>query len=228
VLDKAALFPEPEEPDGKCCPFHCWGTFDATRNGEIVDLYARAQSFAKAHILPAPILMLGQDVALDPEKFVIEGNRIHVLGKESLAPVNFAACWNAGGSPENYIDVAAQVGVLHLLVPPILFAETPDCYHLQFDFFRNSWMVKHRQAVVPVPMIRRLEEQEVDPEELEEGEQRPWMDAVDPALVTRGSGRRARTLWWADDSPLIDELYDAIEERGGGEDEDDDDEDDER
>ncbi len=222
VLDKAALFPEPEEPDGKCCPFHCWGTFDATRNGEIVDLYARAQSFAKAHILPAPILMLGQDVVLDPEKFVIEGNRIHVLGKESLAPVNFAACWNAGGSPENYLDVAASVGVLHLLVPPILFAETPDCYHLQFDFFRNSWMVKHRQATVPVPMIRTLEG--LDPEELDDGEQRPWMDAVDPALVTRGRGRRAKSLWWADASPLIDELYDAIGERGDGEDEDDDDE----
>jgi hypothetical protein len=39
------------------------------------------------------------------------------------------------------------------------------------------------------------------------------MDAVDPALVTRGTGTRSTTLWWADGSPLIDELYDAIEER---------------
>jgi hypothetical protein len=219
VLDKAALFPAPEEPDGHCCPFHAWGRFDATRNSEIVDLYARAQSFAKAHIMPAPILMMGQDVVLDPEKFVIEGNRIHVLGKESLAPVNFAACWNSGGSPENYIDVAVSVGVLHLLVPPILFAETADCYHLQFDFFRNSWMVKQQQATVPVPMIRPLDG--IDPEELDGDEQRPWMDAVDPRLVTRGRGRRAKRLWWADDSPLIDELYDAIEERGEAGDEED-------
>jgi hypothetical protein len=223
ALDKAALFPVPEEPDGQCCPFHCWETFDATRHGEIIDLYARAQSFAKAHILPAPILMMGQDVALDPEKFVIEGNRIHVLGREALAPVNFAACWNAGGSPENYLDVAASVGVLHLLVPPILFAETADCYHLQFDFFRNSWMVKHRQATVPVPMIRMIED--FDPEEDEGNERRPWMDAVDAGLVEprggrgRGRGRRPKTLWWADDSPLIRELYDAIEERAEAADE---------
>jgi hypothetical protein len=219
VLDKAALFPAPEEPDGRCCPFHCWDTFDATRNEEIVDLYTRAQSFAKAHIMPAPILMLGQDVVLDPDKFVIHGNLIHVLGKESLAPVNFAACWNAGGSPENYLDVAASVGVLHLLVPPIFFTETAGCYHLQFDFFRNSWMVKHQQATVPVPMIRTLEG--LDPEELDDEERRPWMDAVDPALVTRGTGKKATTIWWADRSPLISELYDAIDER----EEDDEDED---
>lgn len=215
VLDKDALFPEPEEPDGRCCPFHCWSNFDATRNAEIVDLYARAQSFAKAHILPAPILMLGQDVLLDPDKFVIEGGRIHVLGKQALAPVNFAACWNSGGSPENYLDVAASVGVLHLLVPPILFAETAGCYHLRFDFFRNSWMVKHHQATVPVPMIRTFDDR--DPEELDEDEQRPWMDAVDPALVAGGRGKKQKSarLWWAEDTPLIAELYDAIEERAG-------------
>jgi hypothetical protein len=213
AFDKAALFPEPEETDGTCCPFHHWDTFEATRNEEIVDLYARAQSFAKAHIMPAPILMLGQDVVLDPDKFVIEGSRIHVLGRQSLAPVNFAACWNAGGSPDNYIDVASSVGVLHLLVPPILFTETAGCYHLQFDFFRNSWMVKHQEAQVPVPMIRMFEG--VDPEELDDGESRPWMDAVDPALVTPGQGRKPTSLWWAEDSPLIRELYSSTNQRKG-------------
>ncbi len=217
VLDKDALFPAPEEPDGQCCPFHCWGTFDATRHEEIVDLYARAQSFAKAHILPAPILMLGQDVVLDPEKFVIDGNRIHVLGKQALAPVNFAACWNSGGTPENYLDVAASVGVLHLLVPPILFAETAGCYHLQFDFFRNSWMVKHQQATVPVPMIRTFEG-DVDPDDLDEDEAHPWMDAVDPALVARGRGKKSAKLWGAEDTPLIAELYDALGARGRADD----------
>lgn len=211
VLDKDALFPAPEEANGSCCPFHSWPAFDASRHSEIIDLYRRAQSFAKAHIGPAPILMLGQDVLLDPDKFVIEGNRIHVLGKESLAPVNFAACWNAGGSPENYLDVAARVGVLHLLVPPILFTETAGCYHLQFDFFRNSWMVKHQEATIPVPMIRTLDG--VDPDELDDEARQPWLDAVDPALVPKRTGRKATTLWWADDSELISELYEAIAER---------------
>jgi hypothetical protein len=225
AFDKAALFPAPEEPDGRCCPFHCWESFDATRNAEIVELHAKAQSFAKAHIMPAPILMLGQDVVIDPDRFVIEGDRIHVLGREALAPVNFAACWNAGGSPENYLDDAASVGVLQLLVPPILFAEAAGCYHLRFDFFRNSWMVSHQQATVPVPMIRDLEG---DPEELADDEQTPWMDAVDPALVPRRAGRKRPNVWWADDSKLISELYSAIGSRDEDDDEDEDeDEDDE-
>ena len=224
AFDKALLFPAPEEPDGVCCPFHGWGVFDATRHVEIVDLYARAQSFAKAHILPSPILMLGEEVVLDPEKFVIDGGRIHVLGKEALgreglgrealAPVNFAACWNAGGTPENYLDVAASVGVLHLLVPPILYRETAGCYHLQFDFFRNSWMVKHKQATVPVPAIRTLDD--MDPDDLDPEEARPWLDAVDPSLVQprTGRARRPASLWWAGDTPLIEELYDSLIERG--------------
>ncbi|MEU9118917.1 hypothetical protein AB0C96_03485 [Streptomyces sp. NPDC048506] len=53
--------------------------------------------------------------------------------------MNFAACWNVGGTPASYIDVAATVGTAHFLVPPIVFTETDGCYHLQFDFFRNTW-----------------------------------------------------------------------------------------
>lgn len=203
-FDKSALFPESEQTDDVCCPFHDFGAFDPTRLDEIVDLNERAQSFAKAHIMPAPILMLGEDVVLDPERFVIRGNQIQVLGKEALAPVNFAACWNAGGFPANYIDVAATVGTAHFLVPPILFSETEDGYHLQFDFFRNSWMVRHQQATVPVPRISSLDE--LDLEELEESADEPWMDAVDPSLVT-GTPQERPTPWWAERSGLVDELY---------------------
>ncbi|MFE9093588.1 hypothetical protein [Streptomyces sp. NPDC007264] len=208
-FDKSVLFPESELTDDVCCPFHGYVQFDPTRLAEIVDLNERAQSFAKAHILPAPVLMLGEDVVLDPEKFVIRGNQIHVLGKESLTPVNFAACWNAGGDPGNYIDVAATVGAAHFLVPPIVFSETDGCHHLQFDFFRNTWMVKHQQVTIPVPRISPLAD--LDMEELEEGAAAPWMEAVDPALVRGGSGRR-RTPWWADHSPLVDELYDHLDD----------------
>ncbi|MFC5747507.1 hypothetical protein [Actinomadura rugatobispora] len=207
AFDKSMLFPEPEESDGECCPFHGF-RFEARRHYEIIDLYQRAQLFTKAHIMPAPIMMMGEDVVLDPEKFVVRGNQIHVLGGESLAPVNFAACWNSGGSPENYIDVAATVGVAHFLVPPILFTESATGYHLRFDFFRNSWTVKHRQAAVPVPMIT-----DEGPWEVEESGEAPWMDAVDPSLVAGGSGETAAKLWWADGSPLVDELYDYVTDR---------------
>jgi hypothetical protein len=112
--------------------------------------------------MPAPVLMLGEDVVLDPDKFVIQGNLIHVLGKQSLAPVNFASCdaVHPGGpfyDPEESIGVAATVGVADFLVPPILFTESDACYHLRFDFFRNTWMVRdHEQSAVTIPMIRPL------------------------------------------------------------------------
>ncbi|GAA4078064.1 hypothetical protein [Actinomadura miaoliensis] len=172
-FDKSMLFPEPEEPatgelpDCACglCDGGMLGPhFDTTRNADIIKHYTRAQDAAKAEILPAPILMLGEDVLLDPDMFVVEGNRIHVLGKKSLTPVNFASCQGGPSFPsaETFIDTAGTVGVAHFLVPPILFAESAGCYHLKFDFFRNSWMVGHEQSTVSVPMIRPFDSDDID------------------------------------------------------------------
>lgn len=173
-FDKSMLFPEPEDaatgdlPDCACgiCSGDILGpNFDTTRNADVIEHYTRAQDAAKADIMPAPILMLGEDVLLDPDMFVVEGNRIHVLGRESPAPVNFAAC--QGGPPfppaETFIATAATVDVAHFLVPPILFAESAGCRHLKFDFFRNSWTVDHERSTVSVPMIRRFDaESDID------------------------------------------------------------------
>lgn len=203
-IDKRVLFPEAEAIDDVCCPFHGYPQFDATRHGEIVDLYQRAQTFARAHLETAPIVLMGQQVTLDPSRFVIEADRIHVTSHQPLAPVNFAACWNSGGAPDNYLDIDTTVDVVQLLVPPILFRETADTYRLSFDFFRNTWMVKSQQARVPIPKIRNLD---VEPEELDEGEQRPWIDGVDPALL-RGRTSPARTkAWWVEDSALMTDLF---------------------
>ncbi|MEU8117937.1 hypothetical protein AB0C21_04430 [Spirillospora sp. NPDC049024] len=170
-FDKSMLFPEPEAPSTDelpdCACGICGGevfnpNFETTRNAEIIKHYTRAQDSAKAEIMPAPILMLGEDVHLDPDMFVVEGDRIHVLGKEALAPVNFASCQGGPRFPgaETFIASVAEVDVAHFLVPPILFAESADCYHLKFDFFRNTWMAKHEQATVSVPMIRQVDMEE--------------------------------------------------------------------
>jgi hypothetical protein len=171
-FDKSMLFPEPEKPEthelpgcacGLCDGDMLGPNFDTTRNADIIEVYTRAQDSAKADIMPAPIMMLGEDVLLDPDRFVVEGNRIHVLGKKSLTPVNFASC--QGGPPVSparaFITPAATVEVAHFLVPPILFAESADCYHLKFDFFRNSWMVDHERSTVSIPMIRPFEESDI-------------------------------------------------------------------
>ncbi|MCF6472055.1 hypothetical protein FAF44_27215 [Nonomuraea sp. MG754425] len=192
-VDKTAFFPDAEQPHSAiCCPFHTWGGYDPTRHDEIIELYEEARSFAAAHILPAPILMLGADVALDPDRFVIQDNLIHVLGKEGLAPVNFAACWNDESVAEDYVTVAAKVGVTRFLVPPILYGESGGCRHLRFDFFRNSWMVDHRQGTVPVPRITELSW--ADPEERGGG----WRRSVDDALIDEDHPLAAGE-WWDDD-----------------------------
>ncbi|MFC5744368.1 hypothetical protein [Actinomadura rugatobispora] len=172
-FDKSMLFPEPEKPSTDALPDCACGicdggllgpNFDTTRNADVIEHYTRAQDSAKADILPAPVLMLGEDLHLDPDMFVVEGDRIHVLGKESPTPVNFASC--QGGPPvppaETFVTTAATVDVAHFLVPPILFAETAGCFHLRFDFFRNTWMVDHEQSTVSVPMIRPFENDDID------------------------------------------------------------------
>ncbi|MEU6783001.1 hypothetical protein ABZ912_27720 [Nonomuraea angiospora] len=188
-VDKSAFFPEPERPNSQtCCPFHSSGRYDPTRHDEIIDLYTDAQSFAKAHILPAPILMLGEDVALDPDRFVIQDDLIHVLGKGALQPVNFAACWNDESIPEDYVVVAAKVGVAQFLVPPIMYTESAGCYHLKFDFFRNSWMVDHQRATIPIPRI--TDEDWADP-----GESRAWRRYVDDSLIDDEHPLSPSDLW---------------------------------
>ncbi len=158
-VDKPALFPPPEEPrddmefptspDFHADPFP--DDWDATRHPAVVEAYARAQRYAKSRILPAPIMMLGQEVFLDPSRFVIEADKIHVLSTESFDPVHFAgAVWY---SPDDFLDVDATFDVLRPLVPPIRYREAGDVFHLCCDLFRNSWMVSHRTETVPVPRV---------------------------------------------------------------------------
>ena len=154
TLDKAALFP-PCELLGSCCPTHSHAAFDATRSDEVVKLYTRAQARERGHLEPAPIVLLGQQIYLDPSRFVIDGDKIHVLSRDRLAPVNFAACWNSGGYyPDNYLGDDVELTALRPLVPPILWRATPAAHHLMFDFFANSWAVRQRDDRVQVPRIR--------------------------------------------------------------------------
>lgn len=111
VLEKPLLFPPAEESNGACCPFHS-GEFIASRHDEVIDLYVSAQQFVQKRLLPAPVMVMGDQVLLDPSRFVVDGDKVHVLSKSALAPVNFASCWNVGGTPESYLGVEATVDAL--------------------------------------------------------------------------------------------------------------------
>ncbi len=200
VLDKDALFP-PAEALGPCCPGHASLSWIATRSPEVVDLYTRAQVFARARVDPAPITILGRDVYLDSSRFQISGNQIHVLSRERLAPVNFAACWNCHSSPPNFVGVDFEVGVLHPLVPPILWEATANTHHLMFDFFRNGWAVSHDRYDVAIPRIRNLDFQTVDETET------PWLEASGNCHLDPKRPEVAMPFWSRVNSALIRELY---------------------
>ncbi|WP_051467311.1 hypothetical protein [Actinomadura oligospora] len=172
-FDKSLLFPEPEEADDQrepCCSFHTGGVsnYEMTRMEDCTTHYVQAQGKAKAKVMPAPILLLGEEVVLAPDRFVVEGNLIHVLGEKAMEPVNFAACQGPGIEGKDFVATETVVGTLDFLVPPILFAETADHFHLRFDFFRNSWTVEHEQSSVDIPMIKDLEEDDLYWDEDEE------------------------------------------------------------
>ena len=202
ALDKDALF-LPAERLGSCCPGHASLTWIATRSDEVVELYLRAQTFCRARIDPAPIVMLGQQVLLDPSRFQIAGNQIHVLSSERLAPVNFAACWNCLSSPRNYVDIDCRLDVLQPLVPPILWEATPATHHLMFDFFRNGW-VDQRSYQLAIPKIR------IDDFETVDENDDPWLDASRSVPIDdRHLPRAVQYPFWAHymRTALIRELY---------------------
>ncbi|MFZ5446806.1 MAG: hypothetical protein ACOZQL_42860 [Myxococcota bacterium] len=198
-LDKALLFPPPEEANGACCPFHT-GEFIASRHSEVLELYASAQEFARRRLANAPVMLMGDQVLIDPSRFVVDGDKVHVLSDAALAPVNFAACWNYGGTPANYLGLETTVQALQPLVPPVLFGVEQDCWHLRFDFFRNSWVARPEVVDVPIPSIR-----DIDPGQAEEEGGEPWMEAAGD-LELPDAPRAKANLWWGDDSPLLREL----------------------
>jgi hypothetical protein len=158
-LSKATLFPEPPEPieemdfptspDFSPDPYPA--DWDSTRNPEVLEAFARARRWAMKRVLSAPITMLGKEVFLAPERFVIESGMIHVLSNEALGPVHFAGAVFFG--PYDFIDAEVLIDTLQPLVPPIAYRETDDLIHLTCDLFRNSWMVGHRTQSVPVPRV---------------------------------------------------------------------------
>ena len=53
-------------------------------------MYGRARRWAMQRIFTAPITMLGKELFLDPARFVVVGDKVHVLSRERLGPVHFA------------------------------------------------------------------------------------------------------------------------------------------
>lgn len=167
-LDKQALFPPPEppesgmgmpgSPDFDADPFP--DDWDATRQPRVLEALDQARRWARQRIFAAPILMLGKEVFLDPARFVVEADRIHVLSRERLGPVHFAGARFFG--PEDFVGVDVTLDTLQPLVPPMFFREGDETVELRCDLFRNTWMVDVLRERVPVPRVVDRPEAEPD------------------------------------------------------------------
>jgi len=90
-LDLDMLIPPPEAPSRFiCCPRHR-RYFDASRNKTVIEKYEFARRITTEHLQSAPILLMGEEIFINEEHIVVHGQQIHLLGKERLAPLNFAA-----------------------------------------------------------------------------------------------------------------------------------------
>jgi hypothetical protein len=195
-LDPLTLFPQPEEPDPRMSfpmpwdpqhypdydpddeeaedqePPEGYGKdiyeddWDAERYPGVIEAYTYAQEFTRQRLFEAPIAVLGSEVFIAPDRFVIAGDKIHVLCSERPRPLHFANF--ASFSEADFLDVEQSIDTLQLLVPPISFRERDGLVHLNLDLFRNTWMVDVKSETVHVPKIIQAAESE---------DYSPWVEA---------------------------------------------------
>jgi hypothetical protein len=161
ALDQDTLFPPPEAPSEEYMYIPRSLDFEnfpdnwaGSRNKEILGIYRQAQRWAKRRIAKAPIHVLGKQLFVAPERFVIQGQHVHLLGRTSLGPLHFAAATFL--HINDFIDVETTVDGLHPVLPPLQFREHEGLLHLTFDLFRNSWMtspVGKARVSAPIPYV---------------------------------------------------------------------------
>ncbi|KAL2816474.1 hypothetical protein BJX63DRAFT_387417 [Aspergillus granulosus] len=145
------------ESDPPCCPFHCWQTFDAWKDPDMRKEYRRCWEYTRSQLFHSPLVVLGQDVYVNESHIMAQGDKIYILRDpdttSNLPPLNFAACW-VEYLPSVMITVDSDVQALELLVPPIVFHEYADGWHLVMDLFRNDWIVSiDENKAVSLPVI---------------------------------------------------------------------------
>ncbi len=168
IVDKGALSRlPPQDGEDTCCPFHARGDgfrFEPGNSPAVREALERSLGSMRRYIEEAPVWILGQQVLLDLDRVVVEGDRVFVGADEGLAPVNFAACWNCEESPADFIMTgSASVTLPFMLAPPILFREVGGCYHLRLDLWRNGWWLDARGGTLARPDFADAYSAGVDP-----------------------------------------------------------------
>ncbi len=173
ALDEATLLPPPEAVLERMdmpssLDFDTYpDDWDSHRNESVVDMLRRAQRWALRRLRGGPITLLGKQVFVAPERFVVRGDKIHLVGPEPLGPLHFAGATFL--HPADFLEPTITLQAWQTIVPPITFAREGELLHLACDLFRNSWMVDARLVEVPIPQVK---DDEVT------GEEDDWHQAV--------------------------------------------------
>jgi hypothetical protein len=146
---------EEENWGNPCCAYHCYRAFDAWKDKDVWHEYQMCWRYTRKQLFDTPLVILGQELYMNEKHIMVKGDKVYFLrGSDTppLPPLNFAACW-ADLSPANMIITEQGISAPELLLPPVLFHEYEQGYHLVVDLFRNDWMMKvddAREIAVPV------------------------------------------------------------------------------
>lgn len=150
----------------------------AYANSDVRYAMGDAIQYVKRRVLPAPFLMVGKEVFIDPERVTVHEDKIYITSDEKLEPVNFASdVWNEDKCyPGHFIGIDTVVDAAYLLLPPIIWRHVDGCYHLMLDLFQNDWMVSRSEGPVHLPKIieRRTRRKNITDYSM------PWYDATEP------------------------------------------------
>ncbi len=165
VLDLDDLFPPPDQANEHGCPSCMDGPFQPERHAWIADSCREGQEASRKELSGAPIILMGDEITLQKEHFIVEKDKIHILSETRIAPVHFAGmtcCDFFADRSDEYVGVDLLLDGLYPLVPPILWRKTRGSFHLMFDFWRNTWMVSATQRKIPTPSIDRKQKSYLD------------------------------------------------------------------
>jgi hypothetical protein len=175
--------PLPQPNDDYCCPFH-QDPYDGYKDPDrelakipaLNRYYHTCRAYSEQKLRDSTMLLnwLGNDIILNEDSFVVEGDKVYVLNKTNANTttdqpnrnrVNFAACWNSG-CMDSYVSVVESIPSKLLLVPPIPFRSVVEGgqqrVHLMLDFFQNNWSVTMRDREIPIPDLEYNDEDAMD------------------------------------------------------------------
>lgn len=158
-----------DDDDGNCCELHAGSEYDAEKDSEVKMQVRKAHLYAKDHLLRAPLIMLGEEMRIDPTCILVEGDKIFINSTTKTGGptrVNFAACWSIEESAPYFVGVDQTIPAPRLVLPPISFTPVFGCsgevkgFHLMIDLFRNDFWIKKKEKdtanVIPLPNFKGM------------------------------------------------------------------------